>query len=118
MKKIIGVLLFAMCAFANAIMTDDFAELEGMTIIYAGEFESLRCPIGEQYDCLTWPSTLLKSKLGKEICVVPSSYTTCNFNCRGLIATSGGSQLSLFLVSMSGDIKKTRFEQVQCPDIF
>ncbi len=118
MKKFIGVIFALISGMTNAFTGDDFEELEGMTVVYAGEFEPVTCPIGGKYDCLTWPRDLLKSKSGKELCLVPSSYVSCSFRCKGLIASSGGSQLTLFLVGMSGDFKKSRFEQYKCPEVF
>jgi hypothetical protein len=119
MKTWIAAFLFLFCGISHAYSIDDFDKLEGMSIIYAGEFESVTCPIGGEYDCLKWPTNLLKSKYGKEFCIAPVSYVSCSFTCRGLIAASGNNNLSLFIVSKTtGDVKHSRFEQLQCPSIF
>lgn len=107
--------LEAPCSFA---FMDDMEELQGKTIVYAGEFEEVSCPINGKYNCLTWPTTLLKSKSGREVCVAPTGYVRCSYRCKALIAVDERSTRHLFIVDSSGDMKRTSFEAFQCPSMY
>ena len=95
---------------------DDLPDLEGKTVVYAGEFEQLSCPIGGKYDCTTWPIDLLKTKTGRDICIKPNSYVSCSYSCKGLIAVGKDKTPYLYLFErVVGDLKKSGFEVYKCP---
>lgn len=103
---------------ARVFLLDDTEELQGKTVVYAGEFEELSCPIGGNYDCLTWPSTLLKTQKGRDICLTPATYVRCSYKCKGLIAFDDGKGRHLFIIDSSGDMKRTSFQSFQCPAMY
>lgn len=105
--------------FALAGILDDFPDLEGKTIQYAGEFERVQCPISGKYDCLNFPSNLLRVKGKVDFCINTDHYNGCAYDCKGLIAVgSGFSELYLFESSIGNDMKKYRFKSYRCPDLY
>ena len=96
---------------------DDTEDLEGKTIIYAGEFEELSCPISGKYDCLTWPRNLMRTKR-KDICFSTSLYS-CRLLCKGFIAVGQDGKPAVYLMeSLGNDLKKGTFERYKCPSMF
>jgi len=104
---------------AGAGLLDDLDDLQGKTVIYAGEFERLSCPISGKYDCLTWPSNLFKTKRGRDLCFATSSLFSCSYNCKGLIAVGDDRTPYVFFIEgIGGDMKKSPLESYRCPSMF
>ncbi|MBK9444872.1 MAG: hypothetical protein IPO00_01525 [Betaproteobacteria bacterium] len=99
---------------------DDFEELEGKTIVYAGAIEQLECPPTGKYDCLKWPMDLFKTVRGRrEICFVPNGYARCRYKCNGLIAIDDAKKPYVFFQDgLGGDLKKHSFEAYKCPSLY
>lgn len=96
---------------------DQLPDLQGKVVVYAGEFEKMDCPIGGQYDCLSWPSGLLKTKGSPVLCLNVGETLSCTFGCRGLVAMGEDRTpfLYLFEQSMSSDLAKHAFQPYTCP---
>lgn len=112
---------FAWCLPLGAIagVLDELDDLQGKTVIYAGEFERLTCPIGGRYDCLTWPSSLFKTSRGRDLCFVASSYSSCSYNCKGIIAIGDDKTPYVFFIEgVGGAMKKSALESYKCPSMF
>lgn len=123
MRTVLPVLTAFVVAFsapttALALLLDDTEQLQGKTVVYAGEFEEVSCPIGGKYNCLTWPDTLLKTQRGREICLAPATYVRCSYNCRGLIALDDSKGRYLFIIDSMGGVKRTSFQSFQCPAMY
>lgn len=115
------LLLFAWCIPLGAVagLLDDLDDLQGKTVIYAGEFERLTCPIGGKYDCLNWPSNLFKTMRGRDLCFATSSYSSCSYNCKGIIAVGDDRTPYVFFIEgIGGDMKKSPLESYKCPSLF
>ena len=114
------VLLVVAAAFPGAAVAgflDEIEDLEGKTIVYAGEFEELPCPISGKYDCLTWPHNLMRTKR-KEICF-STSYYSCRFSCKGFIAVDKDNAPYVYLIdNIGGAVKKGSFERYKCPSLY
>lgn len=122
-RHLVAVLISAAACLAagsaSAGFLDDLPDLQGKTIAYAGGFEQVTCPIGGKYDCLKWPSELYKTTRGREICFVPTSYTSCSYSCKGVIAVDKSNTLEAFFIAgICGDMKKTGIEMYKCPSLF
>ena len=115
-----GFLLFCCTSTCGAGLLDDLADLKDKYVIYAGEFEKLDCPIGGNYDCLSWPTDLLKTKDGSELCISSTKFTHCSFTCRGMIAAGQDKvpYLYLFESSLGSDLSKHGFQPYKCPSTF
>ncbi len=106
-------LLAAMC---TASPLDDLGNLQGKVVIYAGEFESITCPISGKFDCATWPTTILKTKRGPELCVGTPKYVSCSFTCRGLIAVGEDKIPKAYVFgAMGSDATEVAIEKYRCP---
>lgn len=117
--KIILALLLLIPSVAIGGLLDDLPDLQGKTVIYAGEFEKLTCPINGRYDCSKWPMELLKTKSGREYCLQPSSFTSCMYTCKGIIAVGNTGTAYLYVFeSLGNDAKKINFQSFQCPSLF
>jgi hypothetical protein len=104
---------------ANAIF-DDFEKLEDTFVLYAGEFESLTCPVTGKYDCLKWPTNLLKLKY-KDICIIPSSISACSrFGCKGLLVKTKTGEVELFTFNdfSSAKASMSGLKPVKCPQMY
>lgn len=115
----IGSMLSLMVATCAASLLDDLGNLQGKLVVYAGEFETVDCPIGGKYDCTTWPMTMLKTRKGPEICFGTDKYVRCGFKCNGLIAV-GESKVPMAYVfaPMSSDATELTVEKYRCPAPF
>jgi len=103
---------------ADGAIFDDLEDLQGMTVLYAGEFERLTCPISSKYDCLTWPNNLFKTRRGREVCFSTLNYS-CSYNCKGLIAAgSDNKPYAFFIENIGGDMKRASLETYKCPSMF
>lgn len=103
----------------HASSFDDLATLQGKLIVYAGEFEPVDCPIGGKYDCLTWPTTMLKTRKGPEICLGTDKYVRCSYKCSGLIAVGEDKVPKAYVFSpMSSDPTEITVEKYRCPAPF
>ncbi|GCL62592.1 hypothetical protein AQPW35_16730 [Rubrivivax pictus] len=122
MKKTRTLALATLALVPNltvAGILDDLPDLQGKTIVYAGNFDQVPCPIGGKYDCLSWPMDLLKTTRGREICLKPTSYTSCSYSCKGLIAVGDDKIPYLYLLDRIGnDIKKSGFEVYKCLSLY
>ena len=114
------VLVGALVVPCRAGLLDDITDLQGKTVVYAGEIEQLTCPIGDKYDCTTWPMEFYKTASGlREICFVPSGYVRCSFRCKGLIAVGDDKKPYVFFIeSIGGEMKKASLEIYKCPSMF
>ena len=117
-RIIFAASITAFWTLGYAGLFDDIEDLEGKTVIYAGEFEELSCPIGGKYDCLTWPRNLMRTKR-RDICFSTSLYS-CRYSCKGLIAVGKDNQTAVYIFesNLGNDIKKGSFERYKCPSIF
>ena len=113
MKRVAAIALAAVPFLALAGVIDDTEQLQGKTIVYAGDIEHVSCPIGGKYDCLQWPSGLYKTSTGA--CFVTDE-TSCSFGCKALIATDQSRQVSVFVPQTIGaGMKKGSFQSYKCP---
>jgi hypothetical protein len=98
---------------------NDLDRLEGKVVLYAGEFESITCPIDGKYDCTTWPMTMLKTRKGPEICLGTDKYVRCGYKCSGLIAVGEDKVPKAYVFSpMSSDATEIPVEKYRCPAPF
>lgn len=119
MHKLLLALAICLPLVASAGILDDLEELQGKTVVYAGDFERLTCPIGGKYDCLTWPNNLFKTKRGRDLCFAASSYSSCGYSCKGVIAVGDNQTAYVFFIEgIGGDMKKARMESYRCPSMF
>ncbi|PUB87035.1 MAG: hypothetical protein DBP02_01975 [gamma proteobacterium symbiont of Ctena orbiculata] len=97
---------------------DATEDLEGMVVLHAGDVELLDCPPYGKYDCLSWPSMLLKFRY-KEICFTSDTGACSGAGCRGFVA-AGTDEIPYYFTtdSFSGDISKYRARFVRCPDMY
>lgn len=119
MKKLFTLLLvFTATSYTFAGVFDATDELEGKVVIYAGNVESLDCPIGGKYDCLTWPTNLLKFKY-KDVCFTSDIGACGSIGCKGFIAVGKDKIPYFFTVENIGDdIKKHSVTYYRCPDMY
>lgn len=122
-KRITGYVLPVVAVFTafvheSSLAFDDLENLQGKVIIYAGKFESLDCPIGGKYDCLTWPDLLLRTRKGVERCFA-TSRVRCSFSCSGLIAVDQSKVPKLYILDQVGaSVTEASVEPMRCPDMY
>ena len=111
--------LLAVTVQAHAGLFDDLAQLKGKTVLYAGDFEQVMCPISGKYDCLTWPMNMLKATSAMpEVCFATSAMA-CSFSCRGLIVTDASRRLEVFIIEgIGGNMKRGTFDAYKCPSLY
>ncbi|MCG7985031.1 MAG: hypothetical protein JAY90_20055 [Candidatus Thiodiazotropha lotti] len=116
------IFLFALAAWAfyssgsDAGILDATEDLEGMVVLYAGDVEELNCPPYGKYDCLSWPSMLLKFSY-KEICFT-SDIGACSMTCSGFVAAATNQIPYFFTAEMiGGGIQKYSVNYMKCPDL-
>lgn len=116
MKLVILLVLF-LSSVSNAIALDDIKDLEGKLVVHAGDVEQLRCPSFGKYDCLTWPTNLLKFKY-ENVCFTDSSYS-CGYFCSGLVAI-GKDRIPYFFTfaTLTNRISKSLITYYKCPDMY
>lgn len=115
----IGSMLSLMAATCAASLLDDLGNLQGKLVVYAGEFETVGCPISGKYDCLTWPTTMLKTRKGPEICLGSDKHVRCGYKCTGLIAVGEDKVPKAYVFSpMSSDATEIPVEKYRCPEPF
>lgn len=103
----------------TAAQFHDLENLQGKLVVYAGEFETLDCPIGGKYDCTTWPMTMLKTRKGPEICFGTDKFVRCGFKCTGLIAVGEDKTPRAYVFApMSSDATEIIVEKYRCPAPF
>ncbi len=101
---------------ATAGVLDDLEELQGKTIIYAGDIQQVSCPIGGKFDCFQWPRGFYKTTAGA--CFVTDE-TSCSYGCKALIATDQSRQVSVFIPQTIGaGMKKGSFTPYKCPSLY
>lgn len=101
----------------HASSSDDLVNLQGKLVVYAGEFETVDCPIIGKYDCLTWPTTMLKTRKGPEMCIGSDRHVRCGYKCTGLIAVGDDKVPKLYVFSqMSSDATEVPVERYRCPE--
>ncbi len=106
----------ALPTVALAGVFDDTDDLQGKTIVYAGDIQQVSCPIGGKYDCLQWPRGFYKTTTGA--CFVTDE-ATCSFSCKALIATDSSRQVSVYIPQTIGaSMKKGSFQSYKCPSPF
>lgn len=108
-----AILIAAMTAQASASIFDDFGDLKGETVVEAGDLKKLTCPIGGQYNCLTWPSSLFKLN---SYCVEAVGAYVSGYNMRGLLTTNGDN-VSLFILEgmVAASFKRYPASLYECP---
>ena len=112
-----GSMLSLMAATCSASLLDDLDNLQGKLVLYAGELESVDCPISGKYDCSTWPMTMLKTRKGPEICFGSSKYVRCSYTCTGLIAVGDDKVPKAYVFSALGsDATEIPIEKYRCPN--
>ena len=118
MKKLLAIfLLLVLANLSHAGIFDATEELEGKVIIHAGNVQQLDCPANGKYDCLTWPTTLLKFEY-KNVCFT-SDIGACGIFCKGFIAVGKDKTPYFFtLESIGDDIKKHSVSFYKCPDMY
>lgn len=99
-RSLLVASLAATCSLSFAF--DDIESLQGKLVLYAGELESVDCPISGKYDCSTWPMTMLKTRKGPEICFGSSKYVRCSYKCTGLIAVGDDKVPKAYVFSAMG----------------
>lgn len=115
--RLVVVVLVALAGRASFAF-DDIESLQGKVVIYAGKFESLDCPIGGKYDCLSWPDLLLRTRKGPERCFA-TSRVRCSFSCNGLIAVDQSKVPKLYILDQVGaSVTEAAVEPVRCPDLY
>ena len=102
-------------SFASVAQFDDLSDLKGSTIAYAGAFETVSCPIGGKYNCMTWPENLLRTS--GSFCFATSAYTSCTSICQGVLAAGADRRVRVFLFDL-GSVKKGDVRPYRCPDVF
>lgn len=114
-----GAMLSLMAATCAASLLDDLGNLQGKLVVYAGEFETVDCPIGGKYDCLTWPATMLKTRKGPEMCLGSDRHVRCGYKCTGLLAVGDDKVPKAYIFSpMSSDATELPVEKYRCPAPF
>ena len=117
MRRVLFVFVAFAIPAAFAGILDDARDLEGKTVIYAGDFEEIHCPVSGKYDCLQWPSNLLQAT-GKGWCFSADTLR-CSYSCKGVIAVGTDRQPYVFVIdNMGGDMHKGRLQSYKCPDRF
>lgn len=115
-QLLVATMLVCVSSWASAF--DDIESLQGKVVIYAGKFESLDCPIGGKYDCLSWPDLLLRTRKGPERCFA-TSRVRCSFSCNGLIAVDQSKVPKLYILDQVGaSVTEAAVEPVRCPDLY
>jgi len=108
--------LFAMVSFSSPSLAlfDDFDELEGQTVVEAGDLKKINCPIGGDYNCLTWPMSFFKLNA---ICVEAVGGFASGYSLRGLLTVDRNGTPSLFILSglVSSDVKRYGATIYDCP---
>jgi len=95
----------------------DIDALEGKTVLYAGQFSEERCPPFGKYDCLKWPSNLLKYDRD-EICFETAT-PICSGYCNGLLVVDKYKNYQFFsLGNIGGNVQKTDIQPKKCPNRF
>lgn len=118
MGKIVASLLLWIHLSAGAFVFDDLGDLQGKTVVFAGEFEQLDCPIGGKYDCMSWPDTLLRTSGARAMCFT-TSRASCRYKCRGLIAVDANKNVAAYIIGqLSGDVTKASVEPIKCPTMY
>lgn len=103
----------------GAGVLDDLENLQGKVVIYAGELESVDCPIVGKYDCSTWPMTMLKTRKGQEVCFGSYKYVRCGYKCTGLIAVGEDKVPKAYIFSpLSSEATEITLERYRCPPLF
>lgn len=103
----------------SAFAFDDLSNLQGKLVVYAGEFETVDCPISGKYDCLTWPTTMLKTRKGPEMCLGSDRYVRCGFKCTGLLAVGEDKVPRAYVfATMSSDATEILVAKYRCPAPF
>lgn len=113
----------AAIAFAAApafpIGFDDLDKMSGKTIVYAGEFEPLDCPLGGKYDCRTWPRTLLRMSGVSDRCFGSDTLACGLGGCKGWVVVDRlGSREAFIIGGIGSRIERATYEPYRCPDPF
>lgn len=88
--------------------------LEGAKVLMAGDIKQLTCPIGGNYNCLTWPHNLFQME-GRDVCFVAN--VSCGFRCEGFIAEKGGAA-SLYVLGSYPKLASSNIQIYKCPSQF
>lgn len=116
---VLASMLAAFSTASGASLFDQIDRLQGKVVIYAGELEEVNCPISSKYDCTTWPTTMLKTRKGQEICLGTDKYVRCGYKCTGLLAVGDDKVPKLYVFSpMSSDATEIPVEKYRCPAPF
>ncbi|HUP06943.1 MAG TPA: hypothetical protein VMU47_07320 [Caldimonas sp.] len=110
--RVAAAILAALLAPA-AHAQDDIAALKGATIVYAGVFETLDCPFARRFNCLTWPTDLLRTK-DRTVCFSTSAAQSCQGLCQGMLASFPDRSVAIFVVDRGG-ITRGDVRPAHCP---
>ncbi|HEX7439284.1 MAG TPA: hypothetical protein VF319_04240 [Caldimonas sp.] len=101
--------------FASVAQFDELGDIKGSTIAYAGAFETVYCPIGGKYNCMTWPENLLRTN--GNFCFATSAFNSCTSICQGVLAAGADRRVQVFLFDL-GSVKKGDVRPTWYPDVF
>ena len=109
---------FLTLSFSAMAFQNNISQLEGATIIKAGNISDVKCPPYGKYDCLSWPRNLYEIE-GRNTCIIANIGFGCGIGCTGFLSTKNG-QLSLYTISNSTlnlktTLDETSAELVECP---
>ena len=93
---------------------EDIDNLAGSTVLTSGGLERVTCPIGGDYDCMTWPQDLYKLRL-QNICFT-ARIMMCSYSCEGFIAQKANIQ-TLYIVG-STSLDSSAISLYKCPSMY
>lgn len=92
----------------------DIDNLAGSTVLASGGLERVTCPIGGNYDCMTWPQDLYKLRL-QNVCFT-ARIMMCGYSCEGFIAEKVGVQ-TLYVIG-SSELDSSTIKLYKCPSMY
>ena len=102
-------------SYAGILGKDDIEDLEGKTVVYAGEFETFPCTIGKEYVCPIFGGDLMRAK-SKHFCF-STNFSGCSYSCKGLIAVGKDNTPTLYIIDRN-KFEKGTVERIPCPSVF
>ena len=92
----------------------DIDDLAGSTVLASDGLERVTCPIGGDYDCMTWPQDLYKLRQ-QNVCFT-ARIMMCGYSCEGFIAQKANIQ-TLYVVGSTG-LDSSAIKLYKCPSMF
>ena len=121
MRHILFATIMALISsVSSSAQFDALSKLDGATILEVGRVENLDCPIGGDYDCLSWPTGLARYRGSIDICFVEyGRYLSYD---RAALAINESDQVFFLVKGMSIGREELEFvepdERYRCPDVF